>query len=117
MSFRDLPIKRKLTSVIMLTSTIVLLATCAAFAAYEVITFRNAMKQNLSTLAQVIAAQSTAAILYSEKDAREILAALKADRHIVEAALYDKHGKLVASFPGDKPHEAFPTEPGPVGQD
>src|SRR5690242_19531555 len=99
MSFRDVPIKRKLTSVIMLTSTIVLLVTCAAFATYEVITFRTAMIESLSTLARVIAAQSTFAVGLNEKDAREILASLKADPHIVAAALYDKEGRLFATFP------------------
>ena len=53
MLFRDVPIKRKLISVIMLTSSTVLLVTCLAFVTYELTTFRRAMTRNLATLAQV----------------------------------------------------------------
>ncbi|MBI3850289.1 MAG: PAS domain-containing protein [Verrucomicrobia bacterium] len=116
MTFRDVPIKRKLTAVIMLTSTIVLLLTCAAFATYELITFRKAMKRNLATLAQVIAANSTGAITFDDpKLARETLAALKVEPHIVAAALYRPNGMLFAKFPAGQPDESFPPRPGPDG--
>jgi len=116
MLFQDVPIKRKLTSVIMLTSSIVLLLTCMAFAAYELITFRQAMTRNLATLAQVVAANSTATIvLRGENAARDTLASLKAEQHIVAAALYDEGGKLFAKFPANEPAETFPTRPGSDG--
>ena len=39
----DLPIKRKLTLMMLLTSTVILVLASAAFAAYELITFRSSM--------------------------------------------------------------------------
>ena len=54
LSFRNLSFRRKQTLIIMLTSSIVLLLTCAAFSLYEVIAFRNTMKHNLTTLADIV---------------------------------------------------------------
>ena len=50
---RTLSLKQKLTLIIMLTSSAGLLLACAAFAVYELTTFRHTMRQNLETLAQV----------------------------------------------------------------
>src|SRR3989454_499650 len=116
MLFGDVPIKRKLTSVIMLTSSIVLLLTCLAFVAYDLMTFRQAMTRNLATLAQVIAANSTAAVAFiHENEAREKLASLQAERHIVAAAIYDKEGNLFVKFPANEPAQTFPARPGADG--
>jgi len=76
MSFRDRPIRRKLTTIILLTSGAVLLLTCAAFFAYELLTFPQTAVRNLSTLGEIIAANSTAALAFkNQDDAKEILAA------------------------------------------
>ncbi len=116
MLFRDVPIKRKLTSVIMLTSSIVLLLTCLAFATYELITFRRAMTRNLATLAQVVAANCTGAVAFlDENEAREKLLSLKAERHIVAAAIYDRDGKLFSQFRINEPGQTFPARPGTDG--
>src|SRR5882724_3416722 len=102
MSFKDTPIQRKLMTMLLLTSGAVLLLTCAAFFAYEFLTFRQAMVRQLSTLAEVIAANSTAALAFENPDdAKEILSSLKAERHIVSAALYDKDGKLFSKYPAE----------------
>src|SRR5438876_11862767 len=96
MQFRDIPIKRKLTSVIMLASSIVLLVTCLAFVTYDLLTFRREMTRNLATLAQVVAANSAGAVAFiDESEASEKLASLKAKGNIVAAALYDKEGKQI----------------------
>ncbi len=112
MSLQDTPIRRKLMMVILLTSGAVLLLTCAAFFAYEFLTFRQAMVRQLSTLGEIIAANSTAALAFDNPDdASEILAALQAERHIVAASLYDKNGKLFAKYPADLSATAFPAAP------
>src|SRR5213594_3798729 len=95
MRLKDTPIRRKLMMIILLTSGVVLLLTCTAFLAYEFLTFRQGAVRYMTTLGEIIAANSTAALAFANQDdAREILAALKADRHIVAASLYDKEGKL-----------------------
>src|SRR5258705_1579108 len=112
MSFKDTPIQRKLMTMLLLTSGAVLLLTCAAFFAYEFLTFRQAMVRQLSTLGEIIADNSTASLAFdNQDDAREILAALKAERHIVAACLYDKQGALFSTYPEHLPADAFPAAP------
>jgi len=116
MLFRDVPIKRKLISVIMLTSSIVLLVTCLAFVTYDLITFRREMIRNLATLAQVVAANSAGAVAFiDESEAREKLGSLKAKGNIVAGALYDKAGKLFVTFSAKEPAQTFPARPGVDG--
>jgi signal transduction histidine kinase len=106
---RNQPIKRKLMTVILLTSGVVLLLACGTFLAYELLTFRQAMVRNLSTLAQVIAANSTAALAFDNRtDATEVLSALSAEQHIVAAGLYDDTGTLFARYPDTVPDGAWP---------
>ena len=79
MSLRDKPIRQKLMAILLLTSAVVLVLTCAAFLAYEFVTFRQTTLKNLSTLGRIIAANSTASLAFqNEGDAREILSALRA---------------------------------------
>jgi signal transduction histidine kinase/ActR/RegA family two-component response regulator len=112
MSLKDTPIRRKLMMVILLTSGVVLLLTCAAFIAYELLSFRQTMVRNVSILGEIIAANSTAALAFANQDdATEVLAALKAERHIVAASLYDTNGELFAKYPAGLPADAFPATP------
>jgi signal transduction histidine kinase len=112
MLLKDAPIQRKLMAVILLTSAVVLLLTCTAFIAYEVLTFRNATVRQLAILGQVIASNSTAALAFDNSaDATEILAALKAERYIVAAGLYDANGRLFSTYPADLAVTAFPAAP------
>ena len=95
------PIQRTLMSVLLLTSGAVMLTTSAAFCAYDFFTFRQQTLHNLATLGEAIAANSTAALAFeNQDDAREVLSALKAERHIVEATLFTRSGARFASYPG-----------------
>lgn len=97
---KDISIQRKLMRVILLTSGAVLFMTCAAFFAYEFITYRDITKRELSTMGQIIAANSTGSLAFDNKgDATETLSALKAEKHIVVAGLYDTSGHLFATYP------------------
>src|SRR6266542_581913 len=116
MAFRDTPIRRKLMTIMLLTSGLVLLLTCAAFVAYEFLTFRQTAVRELSTVGKIIAANSTAALAFqNQDDAREVLTALRADRHVVAATLYDSRGRRFAVYPDRRPPEAFPSAPGRDG--
>jgi signal transduction histidine kinase len=112
MAFKDIPIRQKLITVIMMTSGLVLFLTCTAFFIYEFYSFRQATVRHLSTLGQIIATNSTAALAFgSQEDANEILNALQAERHIVEASLYDNQGNLFSQYPVNLPATAFPSIP------
>ena len=87
------------------------------FFTYEFLTFRlYTTTQQLSTVGQVIAANSTAALAFdNQSDAADILTALKTNQHITAAALYNKSGQLFAKYPADIPDSSLPATPGKPG--
>ncbi|HWD19789.1 MAG TPA: ATP-binding protein [Verrucomicrobiae bacterium] len=110
------PIRRKLMAIMLLVSAVVMMVTCACFFAYEFVTFRQRMVQTLSTLGEIVGANSTAALAFeNHDDAREVLTALRAERHIVAAALYDKNGAPFATYPDTLDAAAFPKAPATDG--
>jgi len=105
-------IRRKLMSIILVTSTAVLLLTCASFFAYEFFTFRTTTAANLSTMGAVLASNATGSLIFNiPEDATEILSALQAEPHIRAASLYDANGALFATYPKDLPAGGFPSAP------
>ena len=113
---RSLSIRRLLTRMLFLSSGAVLAVTTLAFCAYEAVTFRHASIQQLETLSQAIATNSTAALAFENaEDATVVLAAFKADPHIVAAALYDSAGRVFATYPQATPADHFPVRPGVSG--
>jgi signal transduction histidine kinase/DNA-binding response OmpR family regulator len=97
----------------MLTSSVALLVACAAFGAYELAMYRRATATDLSTMAQMIAANSPAALAFDDtRAAEETLAALSAAPSIVAAGLYKKNGALFANYQrGDAKADVLPREP------
>jgi len=111
-SFEDLPIRRKVTAVIMLTSVTVLLLTAASFIIYDFITYRQMMVRSLSTVAAIIASHSGPAVAAQDQtQASNILGSLHGAPNIEAAALYDSKGKLLAVYPAQSPPAAFPQRP------
>lgn len=106
------PIRRKLMTIVLLTSGVVLFITTLASFAYEFLTYRHSAVSNLTTLGSVIASNSTAALAFeNEEDARVTLSALRAEPHIVAGALYDTHGRLFATYPVDLTADLLPEGP------
>lgn len=106
MKFDDLPLKRKLRRLILLTTSAVLILTCSAYSVYEFLTFRQTTINELTTLGKIISANSTAALAFQdEKAAEEILSAVAADPRIVAASLYNADGQLFTHYPKNSvPH-------------
>src|SRR2546425_5558922 len=99
MSLRHWPIKQKLTAMLVLISGLVLLLTSAGFAGYQHWSLRQATRDALAVRGRILAANSTASLAFAnDKDAREILSALRADPHIVAAVLYDQSGQGFAEY-------------------
>src|SRR5665213_247631 len=110
MNLKDAPIKKKLTMVIMLTSAVVLVLTATVFIIYEVVTFRQSLRQNSQTIAQITAAESSAAVDFEDENVcQEIISKLSAEPTILLAALYSKDGKILAHYPESSPSNYFPT--------
>lgn len=100
MNFKDISIRKKLMSVILVTCAMALFFMCAAYMVFEYYSYRDSLLNNVSTLGSVIASNSAGALAFdSPKDANEILGALRAEPHITAACLYNKEGKIFASYP------------------
>ena len=114
----NISIRWKLTLIILLTSSIALLLASAGFIAYELIGFRGAIVRELSTVAEVIGANSTAALAFSDRRAaEEILSALRVDERVLAACSYNSKGQLFAPYLRDaKSSHLFPPRPRPPGQ-
>jgi PAS domain S-box-containing protein len=97
--FREGSITRKQTLVIMLTSCVSLLLACGGFVAYELITFRQTMVDNLSTIADLVANNSTAAVDFRlQEGAEKNLAMLRSERSVEAAWILDKEGRVFAEY-------------------
>ena len=115
-SLRNIPIKRKLMLVILLTSGFAILVMGSALISYELGTFRRSLTGNIEVLAQIIGSNSTAALAFDDREnANEILRALAAENQITAAAIYDRNGQLFARFPEAIPATQLPPSPGPDG--
>ena len=109
---RNVPLKRKLTIVSMVTSGVALLLACGVIAAGELAKARDAMLTEVLTLAQMIGDNSAAALTFGDPEsAEQTLRSLGADHHIAAALIYDVGGKPFARY---QPQGAPPLEPPPV---
>jgi PAS domain S-box-containing protein len=118
MSFhlRDQPIKRKLTVVILLTTTLALLLMGTGLITYELVTFRRTLVGNMNVLADIVGDNSSAALEFDNvAEAEEILAALAAEPQITAASLYKPDGSLFARYPARAPLDDFPVQAAPAG--
>jgi PAS domain S-box-containing protein len=112
MLFRDLPIRHKLVGLISLISLSALLVAGVVMLAYEFGKSRRAMASRLSTIARIVSANSSAALISNQDGAaHETLSALKAEPEILAAALYDQNGRLFARYPAGMPTNDFPSAP------
>jgi signal transduction histidine kinase len=112
MNLRDALIQRKLTTAILLAGTAVLFLAAAVFIGHEVITFRQTLAENSRTIARITAAQSSGAVdRENENDCRKILSKLNSEPSILLAALYARHGKMLARYPESADVRSFPATP------
>ena len=97
--FATMSIRRKQMLIIMLVASVALLLACAAFVTYEVLTFRTAMVQKLTSLAKITGDNSAAALDFNDPaTAAQTLSQLKAEPNITAAGIYDKKGNAFAVY-------------------
>jgi signal transduction histidine kinase/DNA-binding response OmpR family regulator len=97
--YRNLPVRHKLRLVIMVTVTSALLCACAAVLAYDRLAARQAIKNDLQVLGEIVCANSTAALSFEDPAvAKEILSTLRAQRHIVAAQIVTAAGRPLATY-------------------
>ena len=114
--FRGLPIKQKLVLMMMATSIAVLLLASVGYIAMDYYNTRENLRRELTTQADVILKNSTAALEFLDPtSAQETLATVAPNRHIRTACLYDGTGRLFSEYIGPLASMPCPTAPGPDG--
>jgi len=83
----------------MIVVGVALLLSCAAFTSYDVAVFHNSLQTDLETLAEIVAANSTAALSFGDQStAGELLSGLRAKQHLRLASMYSADGKPFATY-------------------
>ena len=112
--FGDLPIRTKLTAIMMLTTLVCLALAGAAYVVRDRLNVKSDMIQEMTVLADVIANRSTAALVFDDRRAaRENLAALAARKGITYACILTPDGELFAAYSANAA-QAAPSEGVPV---
>jgi signal transduction histidine kinase/DNA-binding response OmpR family regulator len=111
--FGNLSLSRKLTIISMAAATGALLVASAAFVSYDYVEFREQQARSLASLADLIAADSAAALTFADTpSANETLGILNERPEITRAMLFDKEGNLFATHVrqglNDAPYELPP---------
>ncbi|MGE3707618.1 MAG: ATP-binding protein [Vicinamibacterales bacterium] len=92
-------IRQKLTRVSMLTSVTSIGLTCLAFVGYELATFHDHVASELASVAQVIGANTTAALSFEDpRAANDTLRALHVEPRVVAARVFDRNGRPFADY-------------------
>jgi signal transduction histidine kinase/ActR/RegA family two-component response regulator len=106
------PVRKRLMSIMLLTSAAAIALTCLGFGGYEYVASRTRLREQVATLARIIATNSTAALAFrDERDAYDVLAALKSEPSIEAAALYDANGQVFVTFPANASRAQVPKQP------
>ena len=100
----------------MVASSVALSLACGTFLAYELITYRKSVTQQLSTAAQIAAQGTTAALTFEDRrSANETLASLSAEPNLVAACVYTRDGRPFAAFTRGESRRDLPRHPVPSG--
>jgi PAS domain S-box-containing protein len=92
-------IRRKLTTIIMLTAACALLMANVGYVFVDLSEFRSKQASDLTTLASVIGYNASASLLFNEREsAKEVLQALRAKPSVVGACIYTRQGKVFAVY-------------------
>ena len=95
-------IRNKIIILIMGISALALVFTLVPFILYDRVSFKQEMVNDLETLGSIISDNSVAALTFLDTgSASRTLEALKAEKHIVAAGLYDQGGNLFAAYQRD----------------
>jgi len=102
---KDISIRRKLTLMLVVTSAMVLALVMFTFTLYEAITTAEAIRDEASATASIIARNADFALLFGDRrDGNAVLQELRASTNILSAYIVTSNGSLFAGYESDKPH-------------
>lgn len=100
MTFNNLSIKHKIEAIILVTAAAVLLLSISLLIAVEIGSARDEAQSRFRTLATIIGANSSAALIFNDKEAaRQVLSTLNSQNDILQAVVFDSNNNLFATYP------------------
>ncbi|MFZ1546511.1 MAG: CHASE sensor domain-containing protein, partial [Candidatus Nitrotoga sp.] len=101
---KNLPIRQKIQVFSSLTAAVVLIAASITFVMVEYISTRQSLVESSSTLVNVVAINSAAALAFHDQEAaKEVLAALSSEANVISAHLYTLDGEMFATYSSQQP--------------
>ncbi len=95
----NLPIRNKITLIVFCTAGLLIGLMAIAITAEKYFEYRHSLVEDMTTLAEIIGTNSTAALSFRDRvTANEILAALQAEADVIAACLLDDRGQLFATY-------------------
>jgi signal transduction histidine kinase len=114
--FSSLPIRRRLTLIILITCSLVMLLACTVLALYEVIDFKRTAVRDATVLADIIAQNSQAALSFDDPETgRTLLKSLRANSDVSAVRLYQASGAPFVSYAANLQVADLPEHPGEDG--
>ena len=97
--FRDWSIRHKLTGLFVAMACITAFTIFVLIGAIDLLGLKRSMARDLSTLAEIVARNSSAALTFHDADAaRDVLQALQAESSVTAACVYTGDGKPFAVY-------------------
>ncbi len=98
-AFRDAPLKRKLMIVVMVASSAVVIVASLAMAIGEVFSYRRSLFSEISTLGEIVGANTAAAVTFADrKAAEETLSALRVHPRIEAVYVLSADNRVFAKY-------------------
>jgi signal transduction histidine kinase/ActR/RegA family two-component response regulator/HAMP domain-containing protein len=114
--FHTLPIRRKLTWIILVICGLVMLMAASAIAIFEVYDFRRALVRDTTVLADVVATNVSGTLAFDDVElGRAALGALRSEENVLAAALYKTGGGMFVDYRRDGAKHPLPLHPGADG--
>ena len=104
LAFRDYPIKRKVIAIALVSTVIGLAIALSILLVSDVLTLRRNARDYASSLAQVVAVNSSAALAFRDPDtAHEVLAGFSSVPDVAAARIYTLDGQVFARYESKAP--------------
>ncbi|MEO8038561.1 MAG: ATP-binding protein [Betaproteobacteria bacterium] len=109
-------LRRKVMFLVLASTFTALFVAAAALVAYEIVIYRNALRSDLITQANILSHASAPALAFDDRKAATAnLALLRSRPDILAAALYTARGAVFATYVQDAGGKTFPLLPEPDG--
>src|SRR6185369_7139183 len=114
MKWQPVTIRGQLLKATMLTSGVALLLAVGPLVGYELVSLRHSMAEHLTSLAHSLAANCAGLLAFENRpEAEQVLTSLRNEPDFQAAALYNRDGKVFASFRNSP--APIPPQSGEVG--